>query len=77
MCDGPIETVKYILVNIWCMLDWILSQKHTSFVYSWSTNEECKILEAAVPDQLLAANADAVAYQIDTNSDRYNIQIQV
>ena len=42
------------------MLDWILSQKHTSFVYSWSTNEECKILEAAVPDQLLAANADAV-----------------
>ena len=27
MCDGPIETVKYIWVNIWCMLDWILSQK--------------------------------------------------
>ena len=52
-------------------------QKHTSFVYSWSTNEECKILDAVVPDQLLAANADAVAYQIDTNSDRYNIQIQV
>ena len=26
MCDGPIETVKYIWINIWCMLDWILSQ---------------------------------------------------
>ena len=26
MCDGPIETVKYIWVNIWCMLDWIFSQ---------------------------------------------------
>ena len=23
MCDGPIETVECILVNIWCMLDWI------------------------------------------------------
>ena len=26
MCDCLIETVKYIWVNIWCMLDWILSQ---------------------------------------------------
>ena len=26
MCDGPIETVKYILVNILYMLDWIFSQ---------------------------------------------------
>ena len=26
MCDCPIETVKYIWVNIWCMLDWISSQ---------------------------------------------------
>ena len=26
MSDGPIETVKYIWINIWCMLDWILSQ---------------------------------------------------
>ena len=24
-CDCRIETVKYIWVNIWCMLDWILS----------------------------------------------------
>ena len=26
MCDGPIEIVKCIWVNIWCMLDWIWSQ---------------------------------------------------
>ena len=26
MFDGPTETVKYIWVNILCMLDWILSQ---------------------------------------------------
>ena len=26
MCDCPMETVKYIWVNIWCMLDWILSE---------------------------------------------------
>ena len=22
--DGPMETVEYMLVNIWCMLDWII-----------------------------------------------------
>ena len=22
--DGPVETVEYMLVNIWCMLDWIV-----------------------------------------------------
>ena len=26
MCDGPIETVECIWVNIWCMPDWIWSQ---------------------------------------------------
>ena len=26
MYVGPMETVEYILVNIWCMLDWIMSQ---------------------------------------------------
>ena len=24
MYDGPIKTVEYMLVNIWCMLDWIV-----------------------------------------------------
>ena len=26
MCDVPIETVKYIWMDVWSMLDWILSQ---------------------------------------------------
>ena len=26
MYDSPMETVEYIWVNIWCKLDWILSQ---------------------------------------------------
>ena len=26
MCDGPIETVECIWVDIWCMLDWLWSQ---------------------------------------------------
>ena len=26
MYDGPMETVEYIWVNIWCILDWISSQ---------------------------------------------------
>ena len=42
------------------MLEWILS-----FAYSWSTSEDCKNLDAVVPDQLLAAKADAVAYQME------------
>ena len=28
MYDHPIETIEYIWVNIWCMLDWVLSQKY-------------------------------------------------
>ena len=24
MCHGPMQTVKYMCVNIWCMLDWIV-----------------------------------------------------
>ena len=40
-------------------------QKYTSFTYSWSTSEKCKNLDAVMPDQLLAANTDAVAYQME------------
>ena len=29
MYDGPMETVEYIWVNIWCMLDWIIGFCHT------------------------------------------------
>ena len=44
MCDGPIESVKYIWVNILYMvehasLDFLTNlQKITSFVNSWSTS---------------------------------------
>ena len=24
LCDGPMQTVKYMCVNIWWMLDWIV-----------------------------------------------------
>ena len=50
-CDRPIEMVKYIWGNIWCMLDWILSQNcwnilplHTAHSGCWTTtrSEECK-----------------------------------
>ena len=68
MTDGLTETVKYIWVNIWCMLDWIFSQNcrnslplHTSDQLS----EECKILDAVVPNELLTANANTGSYQIE------------
>ena len=36
MYDGPMETVKYRWVNIWCMLDWIarLAEIHFLGIYS-------------------------------------------
>ena len=37
-------------------------QKFTSLAYSWSTREEYKILDGAVPDELLAVNANAGSY---------------
>ena len=50
------------------MVDWILSQNcrntlplHTADQLS----EEYKNLDAVIPDQLLAANTDAVAYQME------------
>ena len=75
MYNGPIQTVKYIWVSIWCMLDWTFAQncrnEFTSFTYSWSISdsEEYKILDAVVPDELLAANANVGSYQIK----EYNI----
>ena len=40
-------------------------QKYTSSAYIWSTSEECKILDTVVADQLLAASANTVAYQME------------
>ena len=79
MYNGPKQTVKHIWVNIWCMLDWTFAQncrnEFTSFAYSWSISysEEYKILDAVVPDELLAANANAGSYQIK----EYNISSSV
>ena len=28
MYDSPIETVEYIWINTWCMLDWIVGFCH-------------------------------------------------
>ena len=40
-------------------------QKYTSFEYSWSTSEEFKNVYAVLPNQLLAANDDAVTYRME------------
>ena len=51
--DGLMETVEYIWMNIWCMLDWIVAfvtklQKYASLAYSSSTSEECTKWHAIV-----------------------------
>ena len=28
LCDGPMESVEYMWVNIWCMLNWIIGLCH-------------------------------------------------
>ena len=66
--DGLMETVKYIWVNILyhAWLDFLTNlQKFITFVYTWSTSEEYKILDAVVPDRLLAFNTSASSYQIE------------
>ena len=62
-----IEYVKYIWMD-WMhgWLDFVTKlQKYTSFAYSWTTSEECKNLNAVVPDQLLAVNTNAIAYRME------------
>ena len=39
--------------------------RYTSFFNSWSTSEERKNLDAVLLEPFLAANADAVAYQME------------
>ena len=62
------KTVKYIWVNILyhAWLDFLTNlQKFTTFVYTWSTSKEYKILDAVVPVGLLAVNTNASSYQIE------------
>ena len=40
-------------------------QKYTFSAYSWSTTKDCKNLDTIEPDQLVAANADNIAYQME------------
>ena len=40
-------------------------QRYTSFAYCWSTSEECKNFDAVVLDQLLPANTNTIAYQME------------
>ena len=65
----PIETVKHVWVNIWYMRHWIFLQncwnKFTSLAYRWSSSGEYKNLYYVVPDELLAANANAGSYHIE------------
>ena len=68
MCDGPIETVKYIWVNILYMFHWIFSKSYRNSLplhKAGSTRKECKIVDAVVLDELLAVNANTVSYQIE------------
>ena len=52
------------LIHAW--LDFFIKlQKYTSFVYSRSTSEECKNLDAVLPNQLLVVRTDAVVYQME------------
>ena len=32
MYDSPVETVKYMCMNIWCMLDWIVGLAEIQFL---------------------------------------------
>ena len=59
---------KFLLVYIWCMLDRILSQncRNTLPLHAVDQlSEGCKNLDVVVPNQLLAVNVDAVAYQME------------
>ena len=53
MCDGLIETVKYIWMNILCMLDWILSQNCRNTLPLHAVDQlarsQWNILDAVVP----------------------------
>ena len=42
ICDGLIETVKYIWVNIWCILGWIFSQNCRNSLPSHTADQLAK-----------------------------------
>ena len=50
-------------------MNFVTKLQKYNFAYNLSTNEECKILGAVVPDELLVANADGGFYQIEENQN--------
>ena len=51
-------------------------QKFTSFAYSyWRNSEEYKILDAVVPDEVLAAYANVSSYQIEEYKNKILVVI--
>ena len=76
MCDVPIETVKYILVNIWRMLGWILSQNcrntlplHTVDLFRAMLVFFAMLFENFLMHWYKLCNADAVKLK-DTNMEK-------
>ena len=68
MCDGPIETARYIWVNILYMLDWIFSQNcrnslplHTAVQLARST----KSSKLSYLTKCLQSTPSSVFYQIE------------
>ena len=68
MCDGLIETVKYIWVNILYMLDWILSRNCRNslhFQKAGQLTRSAKSQTLLCPTELLAVNPNACSYKIE------------
>ena len=57
MNDGPMETVGYMLVNIWCMLDWIIRLAHKT----------SKINFLGISAQLLNAQNETLLWPAEMN----------
>ena len=55
------KTLGEYLMHAWLYFVTKL-QIYTFFAYSWSTSEDSKNLDAVMPEQLLAASANAVPY---------------
>ena len=68
MCDGLIETVKYIWVNILYMLDWILSRNCRNSLHfrkAGQLTRSAKSQTLLCPTELLAVNPNAGSYKIE------------
>ena len=53
MCDGPIETVKYIWVNVLYMLDWIFLQNCRNSLPWQTTGTKSKLARSTKAETML------------------------